>query len=213
MTVEVEDRTRVKLDPVGLTPIDLSESVEDALEGRGRPARVPTRTRRAAMFGYRSPGGRLRVETIPGEAGPVGGLVREAFLVSQVFPGAGIRHRLTLKVSPDTARSLELSMPEGINVDRIRRDGQPIVRSAMGRPFRVEIPEPSPGRTSSTLTIDYRTDDDPRLGRLEPARLVPECSLPCLSFSWEIVAPEPWALGEVSRGLVSRRTDPPAPRH
>ncbi len=154
------------------------------------------------MFGYGSSGGRLKVETTRGDIEPNGGLIQEAYLVSQVSPGAGIRHRLTLRISPDATRSIELSMPQDSTVDRIRRDGQPIVPSASGGPFRVEIPEPSPGRTSSTLTIDYETLGDLPGHLLEPALLLPRCSMPCLSFAWEIVAPDPWAVGGIASGLV-----------
>ena len=206
VAIEVEDTTRVKLDTSGLTPIDLSESSRDG-SAKGEDAAIEgeSRARRAAMFGYRSSGGRLNIETTRGEVDPKGGLVREAYLVSQFFPRAGLRHRLTLKISTDTARSIDLKMPGGCPVDRIRRDGQPVSPTPSAGAFRIEIPAPAPGRSTSRLTIDYRTDDNLRSGRLEPSRLLPECSLPCLSFAWEIVAPEPWAVGEIA-GLAA--TDP-----
>ena len=208
--VVVEDSTRVKVDAGGLTPIEPSAPggdpqprPEDATSGES------ARMRRASTFGYRTAGGRLGIETIPGDVGPRGGLIREAFLASQVFPGAGMRHRLTLRIAPDVARALELKMPVGRSIDRIRRDGLPVVPIPAGDSIRVEIPAPGAGRPSCTLTIDYRTEDDPRLGRLEPARLLPECSMPCLSFAWEIVAPEPWSLADAVPGL--EQTDPRPP--
>jgi hypothetical protein len=209
VSVVVEDSTRVKFDSSGLTPIARPSPAPDSPENSGATTTSSgPRTRRAAVFGYGSSGGRLSVETIRGDVEPNGGFIQEAYLVSQVSPGAGIRHRLTLKISPDATRSIELSMPQGSAVDRIRRDGQPIAPTSSGGPFRVEIPEPSPGRTSSTLTIDYETLGDLPGRLLEPALLVPRCSVPCLSFAWEIVAPDPWLIGEIGSGLVETNLAP-----
>ena len=208
VAIVVDNSTRAKVDAIGLTPIEPTASAgEPSAEETASVG--PVKTHLAAMFGYRSAGGRLNVETTPGDVGSKGGLVREAFLDSQVFPGAGMRHRLTLKIAADVARSIEFAMPRGGPIDRIRRDGVPIVPVQSDGRARVEVPAPTAGRPTSTLTIDYRTDDDPRLGRLEPHRLLPACSFPCLSFAWEIVAPEPWVLGEAGTGLEA--TDPVAP--
>ena len=43
-----------------------------------------------------------------------------------------------------------------------------------------------------------------------PAPERPTTSLPCLSFCWEIVAPEPWAVARSGPGLVARPTRSPA---
>ena len=208
VAIEVETSTRLKLDTLGLTPIDLSRSPSDSLANNpGEEASDRDgRTRRAAMFGYRSAGGRLTVETTRGEPDPTGGLVREASLVSQFFPGAGLRHRLTLTIAADTARSIELKMPQGVPVDRLRRDGQPVLATPVDGAFRVEILAAAAGRSTSKLTIDYRTPDNPRSNRLEPARLLPGFSLPCLSFVWEVVTSDPWAPVEATPGLTA--TDP-----
>ena len=209
VAVVVDNATRVKVDAPSLTPIEPSSSAEVSA-AKGEAARGSGRTRLAAMFGYRSAGGRLQVETTPGEPGSRGGLVREAFLVSEAYPGAGMRHRLTLKIAPDSARSIELAMPRGGPIDRLRRDGVPVVPILAGGRTLVEVPAPSVARPTCTLTVDYRTDDDPRLGRLEPRRLLPACSLPCLSFAWEIVAPEPWTFGEAGPGLEATDLRPPS---
>ena len=204
VAVSVEDSTRVEFDWSGLTAIDQSGGTRDSSGQEENSTSSSTlRTRQAAMFSYRSPGGRLRATTTRSKIDPRGGLIREAFLVSQVFPAAGIRHRLTLQVAVDTARSIELKMPGGALIDRVRRDGQPLVATAdPGGPFRVEIPDPTPGRSTSTLTIDYRTDGDPRTAGLNPSRFLPDCSLACFSFVWELVTPVPWIVSGVTSGLV-----------
>lgn len=211
VSIRVVNSAKVKFDPTGLTPIEptsASEDDEDRVEEPTSP--LGARLRKAGEFGYRSGGGRLEVETTWPLAGPGGGLIREAFLVSQVSPGAGMRHRLTLGVAADSARSLALAMPKGVGIDRLRRDGLAVSPIPSGDELLVEIPRPGEGRPLCTLTIDYRTVDDPRLGPIEPHRLLPGCSMPCLGFAWEVVAPRNWALESAGRGLQA--TDPrPAP--
>lgn len=197
VAVRVEDTARLRVEPTGLTPLDFADS------GRGAPAEGARG--RVAMFGYRGAGGRLKIETEPGGLEPTGGVIREADLMTQVHPGDGLRHRLTLRVAADTARDLVLTMPAGSALDRLRRDGQAAPARPEGRSFRVAIPGPAAGRASTTLTLDYRTEPA-STGRLDPSALLPASSLPCLGFAWEIVAPEPWALGEVAGGLA--RSDP-----
>ena len=75
----VEDRTRVKFDFSGLTPIDQPRSTSDSPEkGVASTTALGPRTRRAAVFGYGSSGGRLKVETTRGDIEPDGGVVQEA---------------------------------------------------------------------------------------------------------------------------------------
>ncbi len=205
--VVVENSTRVNVDSTGLTPIVTSLPLGDpAASTDDAASSSDARLRKPGCYGYRSSGGRLVVETTEPRADPGRGLIREAFLVSQISPGAGMRHRLTLGIATDSARSLALTMPGGATIDRFRRDGLAVAPIPSGEHLLIEIPGPDTGRPLCTLTIDYRTDDDPLAGPIEPNRLLPMCSLPCLGFAWEFVAPETWVLEKTGRGLEV--TDP-----
>ncbi len=119
-----------------------------------------------------------------------------------------MRHRLVLSIVADPATPLALKMPERVAIDRLRRDGLAVVPTLSGEELLVEPTPPVPGRPFCTLTIDYRTMDDPRSGPIEPARLLPVCSLPCLGFAWELLMPEAWVVEKTERGLEA--TDPRA---
>jgi hypothetical protein len=205
--VIVENSTRVKVDSTGLTSIvpslPLGESSASP-DDESTPSESNLRT--AGVYGYGPAGGRLVVETTDPQVVPGAGLIREAYLVSHVSPGAGMRHRLTLGIATDSARTITLAMPQGVAIDRLRRDGLAVAPIPTGGKLLVEVPPPGPGRPLCTLTLDYRTLDDPRAGPIEPHRLLPECSLPCLGFAWELIAPEPWKLERSGKGL--KVTDP-----
>ncbi|WP_435010135.1 hypothetical protein P12x_001364 [Tundrisphaera lichenicola] len=200
VAIQVEDTVRLRVEPSGPTPVDLFERPSDMPAVNAWPV-----DRRALMFSYNKSSGSLFVETTPGNLGPTGGLIREACLRTQVHPAVGLRHRLTLRVAVDTARDLVLSMPEGAEVDRIRRDGQRIEAIPDGRSFRIALPESNPGRHLVTVTIEYRSGMDSS-SKLDPSRLLPTCSLACNSFVWELDAPEPWKIRSDSPDL--RDSDP-----
>ena len=205
ISIQAEDTVRLRVDQAGLTPIDLSESAHDGSEITEDQAREgESAHRRALMFSYADPKGHLGIETTPGDLGPTGGVIREAYLTTQVHPGAGLRNRLMLRVATDNARDLVLTMPRGIAIDRIRRDGQPVNATPEGQSFRIAIPSTGPSRGSMRLTLDYRSG--PPSSTIEPSAILPDCSLPCLSFVWEVIKPDPWTIRNSSPGLMD--TDP-----
>jgi hypothetical protein len=206
IAIRVEDTVRLRVDQAGLTPVDLSGSAHDGSEAADDQAREgELSNRRMVMFSYSDPRGRLGIETTPGQVGPTGGVIREACLTTQVHPGVGLRNRLTLRVATDTARDLVLTMPEGVAIDRIRRDGQTVVASPEGRSFRVAIPSTGPGRGLTRLTLDYQGGPPPS-SDLDPSAILPACSLPCLSFVWEVIKPDPWSIRNSTVSLMD--TDP-----
>jgi hypothetical protein len=205
--VVVEKSTRVNVDSTGLTPIVPSSPIGETSDEVDEVApSLDAKLRTAGVYAYRAGGGRLVVETTdaPGDSGR--GLIREAFLVSQVSPGAGMRHRLSLGIATDSARTFSLVMPRGVTIDRLRRDGLAVAPIPGGGKLLLDIPAPLPGHPLSSLTVEYRTADDPRSGPIDPSRLLPECSLPCLSFAWELIAPDHWLLEKAEREL--KATDP-----
>jgi len=205
--VRVPTATRARFQPTGLTAVEPSSGSAESGGASDEPGSGSNRSLRVAgAFGYRSGGGRLLVETSEPSPGPVGGLIREAYLVSQVSPGAGMRHRLTLGIANDAARALTMTLPSGVALDRLRRDGQPIQPTPSGDDLIIELPAPVGGRPITTLAIEYRTEDDIRSGSIEPSRLLPRLSLPCPGFAWELITPKGWTLDQVEGGL--RATDP-----
>jgi len=210
IVLRVEDTSRLRLDAAGLTAIEGGEAIEG---GSATPVSPPggdnLGLRTAATFGYRRGGGRLGVTTIPGRVEPAGGVVREAHLATQAFPGSGLlQHRLTLRIAAGTADSFGLTMPPGVAVDRLRRDGLPVAARPDGPSLRIPIPAPSPGRPSAIVTLDYRTPGDLRSGRLRPATLLPAVAVPCSAFLWELTTPGPWRLDSPPAGLVDTEPRP-----
>ena len=138
----------------------------------------------------------------PAAVGPAG-VITEATLISRVAPGSDARHRLVLRVVPGAARTLDLTLPAGATLDRVRRDGQPAVVTTDGTTLRVVLARPDQSRLSSTTTLDYRTTLPPTpSGRIRPMDLLPTTSLACLSFSWQVNAPEQFEVESESPDLV-----------
>lgn len=205
----VESAGLVRLDPlVAAEAVGFDES---NTERETAEPRLPlARRRRAHAFAYTQPGGRLELRTETLERARAEGVIDRALLTSFINVGGPSRHRLSLRVAVAEARSLELTMPTGATLIRLRRDGQPVVSTGNGRSLSLPLAPSAPARPFCTLTIDYLTPRPPRSDGLvlQPER--PRCSLPILGLCWEVVAPEPWGLAEHGPGLVA--TDPaPAP--
>ncbi|WP_435015890.1 hypothetical protein TA3x_003444 [Tundrisphaera sp. TA3] len=203
VAVDVEASARVRVDSTGFVAIDpLSSRAGDAGPG-------PLH-RRAALLVRRSPEASVRLSAEPGVPDPAGGLIREATLTTQVYPGSRSRHRLDLRIANDSARSIALTMPPGSELDRVRRDGLAIAATPAGRSISVALPAPTATRPTCILTLDYRTDEGGKTARIDPVGLLPTCSFGCLSLVWELTLPAPWEVGSAGPGLtaVAPRPDP-----
>src|SRR5262249_27847073 len=79
-------------------------------------------------------------------------------------------------------------------------------RDSKGLAIPLVVPHAS--RTFSTVSVDYLTELQSASGedRLRPQR--PTSSVPCLSFCWEIVVPEPWAVIDIAPGVVATGPEP-----
>ncbi len=211
LAVEVEEADLCRLDVVGLARIDRAGTRPGPEPGaESSPAEAGPRLRRVGLFEYGPEGGKVVATTETRPPGVAGGLVREATLVSQVFDGSGHRHRLVLDIHPDAARSVELSLPAGLILDRARRDGQPVAPIPLGRAIRIDLPSPTLARPSSLLTIDYRIQDGAEAAPLRLGSILPGCSMPCVSFVWEVSTPRSWDVRDESDDLVA--SDPNADR-
>jgi len=221
VVVRVEDAARFRLDRAeGLTPVargGAGDFRSSGTEAESSPYRAivgddePGLRVAAAWLGDGSPG-RLDVSTVldpgPGEESAV---VTEASLISRLSPGSESRHRLTLRVAPGSARTLTLTMPEGTKLDRVRRDGQAAAASDHGASIRVNLALTDPSRPTSTIILEYRTPADVAQARpIAPSGFLPTLALPCLSFTWQVNAPERFSVRSGSTDLVATDLARPA---
>ncbi len=207
VTLLVEASARCKVESSGLGSIDWPRTTPGAASpGEAAQPELGPRLRRAAMFEQGPAGGRIFASTTSGLPGSDGGIVREATLLTQVFAGSGQRHRLSLAVHAGPSRSIELALAPELILDKIRRDGQAVHATPSGRSIRVDLPEPTAARPSTLLSLDYRSPEGPGPFPLRLASVLPTCSLPCLSFVWEIATPTNWDVADSSPGLLA--TDP-----
>ena len=118
-------------------------------------------------------------------------------------------NRLRMLVNHGETRSLDLVMPRGITLVRVRRDGVDVTPIQSPAGFSIPLSESGPGSRSSTIVVDYlaatRTVGDG--GRLWPD--LPRIALPCLSFVWEVVTSSAWQAADGGPGLIA--TDPEGP--
>ncbi|MDR3636567.1 MAG: hypothetical protein P4L84_22385 [Isosphaeraceae bacterium] len=208
--VLVDRVVRSSTEATGLTVLDPalagSSRTLDAELGSEETPQPSLAYRRAHAFGYSTPaGGRLLLRTEALELLRREGVVQDAALTTFEVPGGSRRHRLALRLSADQAQALELTMPVGTELVRLRRDGQPVVATRSGAVLSVPLPVQKAQRSHCMVTLDYT--EGPRVrGTLRPT--MPKMGWPCVSFSWTVAAPAPWALGAVGDGLVAADPTP-----
>ena len=188
------------LDPAGPQP-------GDGVAGRDRDEHAPGKSAPVDAFAYTESGGRLELFTEPLMASEPPGFVREAVLTTSVDPKGTLMNRLRMLVNHGEARALDLVMPAGLTLVRVRRDGADVtpIQSPMG----LSIPLTESGATSrsSAIVVDYLAvrgtvgDGD----RLWPD--LPRVALPCLSFVWEVVTSSAWRVVDSGPGLIATDRD------
>ena len=213
VVVRVADATRIRVGHVeGLSPVARGEVGDPSVTpgSEASPYRTIIGDRESGLRvagAWLGEGGRCRLDlTTEGEPGDLGpaGVITEANLTSRLAPGSATRHRLVLRVAPGSTRTLNLKLPEGATLDRVRRDGQPALVTTDGSDLQVVLTQPDPRRLTSTITVDYRTVADPSAAvRIHPAALLPTTSLACLSFTWQVNAPERFGVRSESPDLVA----------
>ena len=153
--------------------------------------------RHAHAYAYDSANVKLELSALAlGSSGP-GGVIREAVLTTVLEPGGGPgRRRLALRVAPDHASSLEVTLPSGARLDRVRRDGQGVAPFLTGDALSIPLGPAPPSRPLVLIAVDYTmpTDRSSQSMTLEPER--PTLSMPCLSLAWEVILPEHWDVSE-----------------
>ena len=113
------------------------------------------RNSRVEVFGYTAPGGRLELFTDALAAPLASALVRDAHLTTIVDPGGTLLNRLRLVVNDRDDRAFDFTMPSGVALIRVRRDGADVRPIESSGRFSVSMASASQGSRSSTLVIDY----------------------------------------------------------
>ena len=184
------------LEPAGGRP------VED-ISGGGRDQGAPGNNASVDSFAYTEPGGRLELFTEPLTASGTAGIVREALLTTFVDPTGTFVNRLRMLVNHGEARSLDLVMPRGLTLVRVRRDGADVTPIQSQAGLSIPLIDSGPGSRSSAIVVDYLAatgvivDGD----RLWPD--LPRAALPCLSFAWEVVTSSVWRATDGGPGLIA----------
>ncbi|MEO6810258.1 MAG: hypothetical protein ABI353_14175 [Isosphaeraceae bacterium] len=163
----------------------------------------PGQSRRAFAFRFDGPRpGRLTLQTERLEPATAGALISEAMLTTDAtLPGLH-EHHLVLMLVPESARVLDINLPDGSTLRRVRRDDQETTPIRMGETLRISLPTPSDARPTCTITLDYQTPA--AAVDVEPDR--PRFSLPCLAFTWNVAVVD--AKRADSRGLALVNADP-----
>lgn len=163
----------------------------------------PGRPCRAHAFRFDGPRpGRLSLQTERLGPATAGALISEALLTTDAtLPGLR-EHHLVLMLMPESARTLEVRLPDGSTLRRVRRNGRETTPIQAGETLRIPLPEPSAARPTCTITLDYQTTA--ATVDVEPDR--PRFSMPCLAFTWNVAVAD--ANGADSRGPVLVNADP-----
>jgi hypothetical protein len=204
---------RMTSDVQGVHAID-PELTAQSLTAEALPVAEPggllglSSSRRAFAFAYSAPEARIELRTEALKPAAAGGVIREAVLTTLVDPdGRSARLRLSLKVVPDHAPAIEITLPPGSILERVRRDGLPLTPTMAGDALSVPLNGSGAGplRPLAVITLDYRAGhagSNPFVVR--PER--PTFSLPCLTLAWEVVVPATW--GVASWGPALCPTNP-----
>lgn len=190
-----------------LAPELLSDSVAADVGTPVEPSGHLTSFRNAFGYTFDAADDWVEMTTEPLSPATAGGVIREAILTTLADPDTPgpRRERLVLKVVTDRATTLEVGLPHGTQVERIRRDGQPLtpvlLADALSIPLLAPATASSGGsRAQVNVLIDYTTPDTRPRQRLQPIR--PRLSLPTLGLTWKIVLPRHWRIARWDPALT-----------
>jgi hypothetical protein len=160
-------------------------------------------------FAFNEPGARLEVSSEPLEPVRASGVVREAVLSTSIDPGWSALNRLRLLVHCGEAQSLDLVLPAGTSLARVRRDGAEVTPIDTGAGLKIPLPSSSQGSRLYTIVLDYVTNGDGRARSGRMRAVLPAISFPCLSFGWDLIAPSEFKAVDCGPGLIAAPGDEP----
>lgn len=189
----------------GLDPAVAEEAIrgKERVEPRDDPGFESFAGRRAYAFSYSKPGGWLELRTEALEPVPNPGVIEQAVLTTYLDPQGPLRHRLSLRVALAEVRTLDLTLPQGAALVRVKRDGQAITPARHEQSLALPLLVPTASRTSCTYLLDYLTPRRASAAGQDYRPERPSASLPYLAFRWEVVVPEPWRIVEHGPSLTA----------
>ena len=209
IVVKTEGAVRSRFKAAGLRLLEKSagsssqlDPDREAEEGSREDHSVPAHGN-VHSFAYSEPGGRLELLTEPLVPLHSPGVIREAMLATSVGPGGSALYRLRLLVHCGLARSLDLVLPREISLARVRRDGTDVAPMRSGRGLSIPLPGASQGSRLSNIVVDYVVGRESSSGGGLMRPVLPAVSFPCLSFTWEVIAPLGWQAVDCGPGLVA----------
>ena len=122
---------------------------------------------------------------------------------TSIDPSGTSLHRLRLLVHCGRARSLDLVLPAGMSLARVRRDGTDVAPIESGAGLSIPLPGASQGSKFCTINLDYVVSGEECARRRSNATVLPAVSFPCLSFTWDLVAPSGYEAVDCGPGLVA----------
>jgi hypothetical protein len=207
--IDTPPKMQVRVQTVGVRRLAAS-ALEEAhaqpggdLAAGSRDGREPAKIGLVDAFAYTEAGGRLEVTTEPLAANEMPGIVREAFLTTLVDPKGTLLNRLRLLVNAVDVRALDFTIPSGLTLVRVRRDGADVTPIATPAGLSISLTGSGPASRSSTIVFDYLS----QRGMIADGDCVrpelPRVALPCISFVWEIVTPPTWRATDPGSGLIA----------
>ncbi|WP_165227420.1 hypothetical protein [Aquisphaera insulae] len=142
----------------------------------------------AHALSYRDARATLFLSTTSLPATETNGIVRDANLTTLAYPDGPRLNRLRLLAQVEAGRELSFQLPAGISLLRAAIDGENA--AVLSRDGRLSLLMPAAAGSPRPRTVDLDFEDGTALtggGTIRP--LMPVFDLPCLSFSWEVVAP------------------------
>ncbi|MFO0888674.1 MAG: hypothetical protein U0790_05935 [Isosphaeraceae bacterium] len=166
--------------------------------GRGKGA-----AQLAHAFTYTAPTAELTLRTEQLSAAGAAAVIREASLITQADPGGRTFNRLRLLAQGESLQALRLRLPQGTSILRVVVDGAATGASADPSGILVPLPGPGAGLRSWTIELDFERADRPLGAGSELRPIFPASELPCLAFSWELIAPTRWRAEPSGTGLIA----------
>jgi len=208
VSIEVARDLLSRVESTDLQDLDPKVAAEAMATARNEEKSAPTTQeatprRRAHAYCYTKPGGVLKLWTEALEPASNPGVIDQATLTSFIDPSGPLRNRLALRISIADARTLDLTLPPGSHLLRIRRDGQAILPPCRGESMTLPLPPVSATRGFCSYVLDYSTPrrEPTTGGSYRPER--PIASLPYLGLRWEVVLPDPWMVDHQGPSLIS----------
>jgi hypothetical protein len=197
--VEVDRNLRLKIDAKKLDQVNEIENSGTAFPDDRDSFRSALRP--VTTFEYAGSYPELRLETsTPLQRSP-SSIIRSARLETD-FTGSGSRaEHLSLVVAPGDSTNFAVRMPPRSRIQRVLRDGRPVVVTTAGPGVLVPF-DPANKSNSTALVIEYETSGTPStddLGRFYPE--LPMTETPCLNFTWLVSLPKHWTMTAHGQGL------------